>query len=83
MWEGVCGREPADRVKKSGEIRDSLERPGPLFLVVVTEGGTELFLAGFPENEILATPASEQASLCLPRLTTEEIVNLHITQLTF
>lgn len=38
----MCGREPADRVKKSGEIRDSLERPGPLFLVVVTEGGTEL-----------------------------------------
>lgn len=40
VWEGVCGREPADRVKKSGEIRDSLEHPGPLFLVVVTEGGS-------------------------------------------
>ena len=47
----MCGREPADRVKKSGEIRDSLEHPEPLYLVVVTEGGIELFLAGFRENE--------------------------------
>lgn len=39
-------------MKRSGEIRDSLECPGPLFLGVVTETGTELFLAGFCENEM-------------------------------